>query len=165
MCGCFIYFDGCVNWQRNVIVNYINVFLFDVLTLAVNWKWREWSDLVSKQTACINTRETIGSPESRVFILVALARVSASNWFNIMTYNVIILNQLLALTRASATRIKTRDSGLPMERHHKQINFYNLSFLFKAFMTSVFIFFTINKIIIFYLIFNIILRKLHISYT
>ena len=36
------------------------------------------------------------SPESRVFILVALARVSASN----------------ALTRASATRIKTRDSGL-----------------------------------------------------
>ena len=25
------------------------------------------------------------SPESRVFILVALARVSASNWFNIMT--------------------------------------------------------------------------------
>ena len=29
--------------------------------------------------------ETIGSPESRVFILVALARVSASNWFNIMT--------------------------------------------------------------------------------
>ena len=29
-------------------------------------------------------------------------------------YRVIILNQLLALTRASATRIKTRDSGLPM---------------------------------------------------
>ena len=28
---------------------------------------------------------TIGSPESRVFILVALARVNASNWFNIMT--------------------------------------------------------------------------------
>ena len=27
----------------------------------------------------------IGSPESRVFILVALARVNASNWFNIMT--------------------------------------------------------------------------------
>ena len=27
----------------------------------------------------------IGSPESRGFILVALARVSASNWFNIMT--------------------------------------------------------------------------------
>ena len=89
------------------------------------------------------TNYIIGSPESRVFILVALARVSASNWFNIMTlyyhyiviilnqllaltrasatriktrdhYIVIILNQLLALTRASATRIKTRDSGLPM---------------------------------------------------
>ena len=28
---------------------------------------------------------SIGSPESRVFILVALARVNASNWFNIMT--------------------------------------------------------------------------------
>ena len=27
----------------------------------------------------------IGGPESRVFILVALARVNASNWFNIMT--------------------------------------------------------------------------------
>ena len=29
--------------------------------------------------------QNIGSPESRVFILVALARVSASNWFNIMS--------------------------------------------------------------------------------
>ena len=46
-------------------------------------------------------------------ILVALARVSASNWFNI--------NQLLALTRASATRIKTRDSGLPMYRLQKTV--------------------------------------------
>ena len=27
--------------------------------------------------------KTIGSPESHVFILVALARVNASNWFNI----------------------------------------------------------------------------------
>ena len=27
----------------------------------------------------------IGSPETRVFILVALARVNASHWFNIMT--------------------------------------------------------------------------------
>ena len=27
----------------------------------------------------------IGSPETRGFILVALARVNASNWFNIMT--------------------------------------------------------------------------------
>ena len=34
---------------------------------------------------CEHTILTIGSPESRVFILVALARVSASNWFNIMT--------------------------------------------------------------------------------
>ena len=32
---------------------------------------------------------SIGSPESRVFILVALARVNASNWFNIMTLNYI----------------------------------------------------------------------------
>ena len=51
----------------------------------------------------IHVSLAIGSPESRVFILVALARVNASNWF-----------QLLAFTRASATRIKTRDSGLPM---------------------------------------------------
>ena len=28
---------------------------------------------------------TIGSPEMRVFILVALARVNMSHWFNIMT--------------------------------------------------------------------------------
>ena len=41
---------------------------------------------------------TVGSPETRVFILVALTRVNVSHWF----------------TRASATRIKTRVSGLPM---------------------------------------------------
>ena len=31
------------------------------------------------------TRPSIGSPETRVFILVALARVNMSHWFNIMT--------------------------------------------------------------------------------
>ena len=33
---------------------------------------------------------------------------------------VIILNQLLALTRASATRIKPRVSGRPMTKHGSQ---------------------------------------------
>ena len=33
----------------------------------------------------IMTRLAIGSPETRVFILVALARVNMSHWFNIMT--------------------------------------------------------------------------------
>ena len=41
--------------------------------------------------ANVHTRQglnlTIGSPELRVFILVALARVNASNWFNIMTWS------------------------------------------------------------------------------
>ena len=69
------------------------------------------------RTNCQN--QTIASPESRVFILVALARVNASDWFNIMINIIIILNQLLAFTRASATRIKTRDSGLPMTRRQK----------------------------------------------
>ena len=32
-----------------------------------------------------NIKEIIGSPETRVFILVALARVNMSHWFNIMT--------------------------------------------------------------------------------
>ena len=42
--------------------------------------------------------DTISSPETRVFILVALARV----------------NMRLMFTRGSATRIKTRVSGLAM---------------------------------------------------
>ena len=37
---------------------------------------------------------------------------------------VIILNQLLAFTRASATRIKTRDSGLPMVKHDKKMQIF-----------------------------------------
>ena len=35
------------------------------------------------KSGLLQGRQTIGSPESRVFILVALARVNASNWFNI----------------------------------------------------------------------------------
>ena len=34
---------------------------------------------------CFEIGYSIGSPETRGFILVALARVNASNWFNIMT--------------------------------------------------------------------------------
>ena len=42
--------------------------------------------------AMVKASFCIGGPETRVFILVALASVIASHWFNIMTYNVIILN-------------------------------------------------------------------------
>ena len=34
----------------------------------------------------IKLSQTIGSAETRVFILVALARVNVSHWFNIMTH-------------------------------------------------------------------------------
>ena len=46
----------------------------------VGWKFN-----FNLYTLVLKVSIYIGSPESRVFILVALARVNASNWFNIMT--------------------------------------------------------------------------------
>ena len=59
----------------------------------------------------------------RGFILVALARVNAINWFN-------MINQLIVFTRASATRIKPRVSGQPMVISSKRVRRLQLFFLF-----------------------------------
>ena len=43
-----------------------------------------YSKQISWQLIGQNSCQDIGSPETRVFILVALARVNVSHWFNIM---------------------------------------------------------------------------------
>ena len=64
--------NGYCNWTNNQFKKRLRVS-------------RETFDGILESMRGLLLKETIGSPETRVFILVVLARVNMSHWFNIMT--------------------------------------------------------------------------------
>ena len=63
-----------------------NRILIDKKQTSRSWAAYDKTMIFECKTSCFS----IGGPETRVFILVALARVVASHWFNIMTLYYII---------------------------------------------------------------------------
>ena len=89
------------NKEQRTENNFMEMLKFcDIWVLLVDAKGSFSKSIYKYHHEASSTNSLIGSPETRVFILVALARVNMSHWFMFI--------------RASATRIKKRVSGLPM---------------------------------------------------